>query len=191
MTEIDARTQPNTFCDLMEMRSMKIRVLTMSLVVLFFAVSPGIAAPKADFNGKWLMDRNKSEGLPPGMDQVMIIKQSGDQINLDTRVLPDEQLGYTQSDVYVLNGQETAFAPRRAGVEGKGKRTAKWTDEGMGIEVVEEIVHETPQGKIEIQATRKWLMSGDGKTITIEMSQKDAKGTTRSKRIFTKLPPQP
>jgi hypothetical protein len=170
---------------------MKIRILTASLFVLLFAVGVGVAAPKADFNGKWLMDRNKSEGLPPGMDQVMIIKQNGDQINLDTRILPDEQLGFTQSDVYVLSGQETTFAPRRGGVEGKGKRTAKWTDEGMGIEVVEEVSFDMPQGKIEIQSTRKWLMSADGKSITIEMSQKDAKGTTRTKRVFTKLPPQP
>jgi hypothetical protein len=170
---------------------MKTRVLTASLFVLLFAVSLSVAAPKADFNGKWLMDRSKSEGLPPGMDQVMIIKQNGDQINLDTRILPDEQLGYTQSDVYVLSGQETAFAPRRGGVEGKGKRTAKWTDEGMGIEVVEEVAFDMPQGKLEIQSTRKWLMSADGKSLTIEMSQKDAKGTTRTKRVFTKLPPQP
>jgi hypothetical protein len=170
---------------------MKIRILTASLFVLLFAVTFGVAAPKADFNGKWMMDRDKSEGLPPGMDQVMIIKQAGDQINLDTRILPDEQLGYTQSDVYTLSGQETAFAPRRGGVEGKGKRTAKWINDGMGIEVVEEASFDTPQGKIEIQSSRKWLMSADGKSITIEMSQKDPKGTvTRTKRVFMKLPPQ-
>jgi hypothetical protein len=116
-----------------------------------------------------------------------MIKQTGDQINLDTRILPDEQLGYTQSDAYTLSGQETTFAPRRGGVEGKGKRTAKWTDEGMGIEVIEEVSFDMPQGKQEMQSTRKWLMSADGKSITIEMTQKDAKGTTRTKRIFTKL----
>jgi hypothetical protein len=169
---------------------MKIRILTTSFLVLLFAASFAIAAPKADFNGKWMMDRDKSEGMPPGMDQVMIIKQAGDMINLDTRVLPDEQLGYTQSDVYVLNGQETVYTPRRGGVDGKGKRTAKWIDEGMGIEVVEDVSFDTPQGKLDIQYIRKWLMSADGKSITIEMSQKDAKGTTRTKRIFMKLPPQ-
>jgi hypothetical protein len=177
-------------CYVMEIGSMKTRILTVSLFVLLFAVSLGIAAPKADFNGKWIMDREKSVGLPPGMDQVMIIKQASDQINLDTRVLPDEQLGYTQSDVYILSGQETTFAPRRAGVEGKGKRTAKWTDDGMGIEIIEEAAFDTPQGKIEIKYNRKWLMSADGKSITIDMTQTDAKGTTKTKRIFTKLPPQ-
>lgn len=170
---------------------MKTRILTASLFVLLFAVSLSVAAPKADFNGKWLMDRSKSEGLPPGLDQVMIIKQNGDQINLDTRILPDEQLGSTQSDVYIVSGQETPFTPRRGGVNGTGKRTAKWTEDGMGIEVVEELPFDMPQGKLEIQSTRKGQMSADGKTITIEMSQKDAKGTTRTKRIFNKLPPQP
>jgi hypothetical protein len=166
---------------------MKIRVLIFSIFVLLFAATVCIAAPKANFSGKWLMDRDKAEGLPPGMDQVMVIKQDGDQINLDTKVLPDEQLGYTQSDVYILNGQTQDFTPRRAGVDGKGKRTAKWTDEGMGIEVVEELAFDTPQGKLEIQSTRKWLMTGDGKSIIIEMTQKDQKGTTRTKRVFTKL----
>jgi hypothetical protein len=175
----------------MEIGSMKTRILTGSVFVLLFAVTFGIAAPKADFNGKWMMDREKSQGMPPGMDQVMIIKQAGDQINLDTRVLPDEQMGYTQSDVYTVSGQEVTFTPRRAGVEGKGKRTAKWTDDGMGIEVVEEASFDTPQGKIEVKFNRKWLMSGDGKSITIDMTQEDAKGTVRTKRIFMKLPPQP
>ena len=86
-----------------------------------------------------------------------------------------------------MNGQTQDFTPRRSGVEGKGKRTAKWTDDGLGLEVVEEVAFDTPQGKLEIQTTRKWLMSDDGHTITIEMTQKDAKGTTRTKRIFTKL----
>ena len=166
---------------------MKTRNLIVSIFVLLFAATIEFAAPKADFNGKWLMDRDRSEGMPKGMDQVMIIKHSGDQINLDTRVLPDEQLGSTQSDAYILSGQETAFTPRRGGVDGKGKRTAQWTDEGMGIEVIEELSFDMPQGKLEIQSTRKWLMSADGKTITIEMTQKDAKGATRTKRIFTKL----
>jgi hypothetical protein len=166
---------------------MKVRNLIGSIFILLVAAAMGVAGPKADFNGRWIMDRDKSEGMPPGMDQVMMIKQTGDQINLDTRILPDEQLGYTQSDAYSLSGQETTFAPRRGGVEGKGKRTAKWTDEGMGIEVIEEVSFDMPQGKVEIQSTRKWLMSADGKTITIEMTQKDAKGTTRTKRIFTKL----
>jgi hypothetical protein len=166
---------------------MKVRNLIGSIFILLVAATMGIAGPKADFNGRWIMDRDKSEGMPPGMDQVMIIKQTGDQLHLDTRVLPDEQLGYTQSDAYTLSGQETTFAPRRGGVEGKGKRTAKWTDEGRGIEVIEDVSFDMPQGKVEIQSTRKWLMSADGKTITIEMTQKDAKGTTRTKRIFTKL----
>lgn len=170
---------------------MKTRILICSFLVLLFAVNFGIAAPKADFNGKWIMDRDKSQGMPPGMDQVMIIKQAGDQINLDTRVLPDEAMGYTQSDVYILSGQETAYAPRRAGIDGKGKRTAKWTEDGQGIEIVEEAAFDTPQGKLEFKYERKWQMSTDGKTITVDMAQTDAKGTIRTKRVFTKLPPQP
>jgi hypothetical protein len=166
---------------------MRIKIAIVSLAVLLCAAAAGLAAAKADFNGRWLMDRDKSEGLPKGMDQVMIIKQSGDQINLDTRVLPDDQLGFTQSDVYVANGQAQEFAPKRAGVDGKGKRIVKWTDDGRGLEVAEEVSFDTPQGKLEIQSTRKWLMSADGKTITIEMTQKDQKGETRTRRVFTKL----
>jgi hypothetical protein len=166
---------------------MKSRILISGLAFVLVAASTGLASAKADFNGRWLMDRDKSEGMPKGMDQVMIIKQSGDQINLDTRILPDEQLGFTQSDVYVLNGQTQDFTPRRGGVDGKGKRTAKWTDEGLGLEVVEEASFDTPQGKLEVQSTRKWRISDDGKTITIEMTQKDQRGETRTKRIFTKL----
>ncbi|MBI3651843.1 MAG: hypothetical protein HY231_12555 [Acidobacteria bacterium] len=168
---------------------MKIRMPIWSFLIVLLVATSGLAAPQADFNGRWLMDRDQSEGMPQGLDQVMIIKQSGDQINLDTRVLPDDQLGYTQSDVYLVNGQMQDFTPRRGGVDGKGKRTAKWTDDGQGIAIVEAVWFDTPQGQLEMHITRNWRLSGDGKIITIEMTQKDQQGTTRTKRIFTKLQP--
>ncbi|HET7286474.1 MAG TPA: hypothetical protein VFI71_03350, partial [Pyrinomonadaceae bacterium] len=40
------------------------------------------AAAKPDFNGTWTMDRARSFGMPPDMNQTMVVTHKGDQIEL-------------------------------------------------------------------------------------------------------------
>lgn len=152
-------------------------VLTMSLLS---------AAAKANFTGTWTLDKSRSEGLPPGMDQVMTVVQTDDKLNLETKVTTAEG-EQAIADSYALTGQETEFTPRGGGgMTGKGKRTAKWSADGNGIDVSEEAVFETPEGPVTVQVTRKWTMAADGKTLTIELTFKDPNDTKTSKRIFVK-----
>jgi hypothetical protein len=152
-------------------------------VVLMLSV--GLVAAKADFSGTWVMDKSRSEGVPPDMEQTMTVTQSEDTLNVETKVVTD-QGDQTITGVYTFNGREMEYTPKRMGVEGKGKRTAKWAADGNGFEVNEEEKFDAPGGEVTFQFTRKWLLLPDGKTLSIELDVKGLNGPQHSKRTFVK-----
>ena len=165
---------------------MKRRIATASVITLVFALSVTLASAKANFSGTWVMDASKSEGIPNSVQQEMTVVQTDDTIKLETRVKTDEG-DFAIADSYVVNGKEVDFVPQTPeGPNGKGKRTAKWTADGNGIEVTEQATFDTPDGQITQQMTRKWTLSADGKSLVIELSAKGPQGATNTKRVFTK-----
>lgn len=165
---------------------MKRRIVTASIIALVFALSVSAALAKANFSGTWVMDASKSEGIPTSIQQEMTVVQTDDTIKLETKVKTDEG-DFAIADSYVVNGKEVEFVPQTPeGPNGKGKRTAKWTADGNGIEVIEQATFETPDGPVSQQMTRKWTLSADGKSLIIELSAKGPEGTTNTKRFFTK-----
>lgn len=155
-----------------------------ALVALSLVVAS--AAAKPDFSGKWVMDKTKSEGVPPGMEQTMTVTQTGDKIELET-MIKSQQGERTIKDSYTADGKETDFTPQGPqGAMGKGKRTAKWSADGTALEVSETATLEGPNGADEVSATRKWWLAADGKTMTIELTFSGEQGMQKSKRVFVK-----
>ena len=149
------------------------------------AASTKVASAKVDFSGTWTLDKSNSEGLPPGMDQIMTVVQTGDKLSLETKLIT-EQGEQVVPDSYMLDGKEVDFTPKTPGGQsGKGKRTAKWAD-GNSIEVSEKATFDTPEGAVTFQTTRKWLLSPDGKTLRIDMTVDGPNGKQQLKRAFIK-----
>jgi hypothetical protein len=166
--------------------SMKRRMVIGSIAVSVLTLTLGIAAAKANFTGTWVMDKTKSEGLQPGVEQTMTITQAGDTLTLENKIV-SEQGDLTVNDSYNIDGKEAPLTQKRNGQEVKGKRTAKWSADGNGFESVEELTVEAADGQTITQhITRKWVMSGDGKTFTIEMNIKGPNGEQTTKRTFVK-----
>ena len=139
---------------------------------------------KIDFSGTWTLDKANSEGLPPGMDQLMTVVQTGDKLSLETKLI-SEQGEQVVPDSYMLDGKEVDFTPKTPGGQsGKGKRTAKWTADG--IEVSEKATFDTPEGAVNVQALRRWVLSPDSKTLKIEMTVDGPNGKQLLKRTFIK-----
>jgi hypothetical protein len=146
-----------------------------------------LAAQKPNFSGEWMMDRARSYGMPPDMQQTMTVTQNGDQIDLETKLI---QPGNERSvkDSYVLDGKERDFTPPQLAPNAppaKGKRTGNWLPNGKGIVVNEVTTSETAKGPVTTQLTRKWTMSGDGE-LTIDMYYDTQNGSFETKRIFKK-----
>jgi hypothetical protein len=164
---------------------MKRKLAASSLFVTALALSLTVASAKADFGGTWVMDKARSEGVPPEMEQTMTIKQAGDVLSVETKVVTD-QGDQTVTGEYNFNGKEMEYTPKRGGAEGKGKRTAKWATDGNGFEVAEEEKFDSPNGEVTFQFARKWAMLPDGKTLVIELDVKGPNGAQHSKRTFVK-----
>ena len=144
-----------------------------------------LSAAAADFSGTWKLDAAKSTGLPPGMEQTMTVVQTGDAIKIETVLKGTPQGEQKVPDSYVLDGKEHDFKPGN-NPNAQGKRTSKPNAAG-GFEVVEKAEVETPDGeRVTIEATRKWTLSADGKTLTIEMKVKTPQGEQQSRRIFVR-----
>ncbi|MEK6281390.1 MAG: hypothetical protein AABN95_13640 [Acidobacteriota bacterium] len=153
-------------------------------VVLSFVV----AAAKPDFSGSWAMDRARSFGMPGNMQQTMVVRQTGDEFVLETKLIqPDNER--TVKDTYVIDGKEREFTPPVApnappnAPAAKGKRTATWLPNGNGIVVNESTTTETQKGTVTSQLIRKWTLSADGELV-IDMYIDGPNGSFETKRIF-------
>lgn len=154
--------------------------------MLALNLSMAFAAARANFTGTWVMDKSKSEGVPPEVEQTMILTQSEDKVILENRITRDGNV-IAVSDTYIINGKEVEFTQKVNDQESKGKRTSKWLADGSGFESSEEITRQAGDGtQVTQQVTRKWVMAADGKTFTVEMSVKGQNGTQSTKRVFVK-----
>ncbi len=166
---------------------MKRKFAVLGVACLVFALGLVAASAKANFSGTWTLDKTKSEGLPPALkDQVMTVTQTDDKLVIENK-LTTEQGETNQTDTYTLDGKPADFTAKGpGGLEGKGKRTAKWTADGNAIDVSEEILFDTPQGSATVEITRKWTLSADGKTLQIDMNVSSPMGSQQIKRVLVK-----
>lgn len=160
---------------------------TLLIVAAILAVSLfAFAATKPDFNGTWTMDRGRSFGLPPDMNQTLTVTQKGDQIDVETKLIqPNNERSV--KDTYILDGKEHEFTPAAPPNQPppKGKRTAMWLPGDRGIQVTDVTTAETPKGTVTNQTVRKWTISGQGELV-IDMYVDNATVSYEAKRIFIK-----
>ena len=163
-----------------------------SMIGLFgflLACSAGVSAQKLDFNGSWTMDRARSFGLPGNMNQTMTVAQSGDEIQVETKLIqPNNERSV--KDTYVLDGKERDFtppvppnAPANAPPP-KGKRTAYWMPGNKGILVDDVTTTETQNGPAVTKTTRKWTLSNG--ELVIDMYVDNPNISYEAKRVFKK-----
>jgi hypothetical protein len=160
---------------------------TLLITAAIFVLSViALAAAKPNFTGTWTMDRGRSFGLPPDMNQTLTITQKEDRIELETKLIqPNNERSV--KDTYVLDGKEYDFTPTVAPNQppATGKRTAVWLPGDRGIQVTDVTTAETPKGPMKTQTVRKWTISGQGELV-IDMYVDNPNVSYEAKRIFIK-----
>ena len=164
--------------------------ITFSLASLLFALSilntPAADPVRPDFSGRWELDAAKSEGVPPETKQSMTVKQTGDRLEVVTNITgPQER---TVNDTFTLDGKPKEFTPAMlaGGTAKNGIRTASWSADGSGMDVLEEADVETSQGADKIKGKRTWRLSEGGKVLTIEIDLAGDRGPIKGKRVYRK-----
>lgn len=163
------------------MNKLLINVIGMVLVMSFSS------AQKPNFSGTWAMDRARSFGLPPDVNQTMIVTQTDNKIELETKII-NSQGENSIRDNYTIDGMEREFTPQNMSgpIAGStGKRKANWLPNGRGIVVEEVTTTKTDKGPTTGHLTRKWTISNDGE-LAIDLYIDDQRGSFETKRTFIK-----
>ncbi|HJQ36452.1 MAG TPA: hypothetical protein VKB93_04890 [Thermoanaerobaculia bacterium] len=138
-----------------------------------------------DFSGKWALDPARSTGLPPGLEQTLVVEQRDDTLNVATTLITDNNDRVTR-DAYDLDQGERDFPPQLPGLTARvARRTAKRTGERT-IEVSDHIEGEGASGPTTLDIVRTWELAADGRTLTIDQAVTNSGFTTRSHRVLTK-----
>ena len=165
--------------------SMKLKhIISAGILVLCF-IQVVLAASKPDFSGNWVMDKNRSFSNPPGLEQTLLVSHTGDQIKVEAK-LKTQQGEQTISETYTLDGKETEFAPPGAQPGAKGKRKAMWLPDGRGAVIEDIVTSDSANGPVTRKTIRKWTLSPDGRTLTVDYYFDDQRGSFEAKRVFTK-----
>ena len=161
---------------------------SLATILLAFSILTAPAADPArpDFSGRWELDAAKSEGVPPDTKHSMTVKQRGDRLEVETKISGQQER--TVNDTYTVNGKPAEFTPAMlaGGTAKKGTRTASWSADGKGMDVIEEAEVETPEGADTIKGKRTWRLSEGGKVVTIEIDLAGDKGPIKGKRVYQK-----
>jgi hypothetical protein len=161
---------------------MRSKTLILSILLVCCAAALPVAAQQTSFAGKWQLDKNRSFSNPAGLDQTMTITQQGAQVKLEAFVKTARgEQNITES--YTLDGKEAEFKPANP-PNATGKRKAAWLPNGRSILINDET---SVDGKTVSQVARKWTLSADGKTLTVDYFIDDARGSFESKRVFNKV----
>lgn len=146
---------------------MKLPQILFRLALLLLTMSTAQCGGKpvlSGFNGSWVMDKEKGFNNGPGFDQMMTITQTGDQIKIIGKEIT-QQGEQPINESFTLNGKEIVFTPAGQTPNATGKRTANWLPDKHGFFVTEQVFS---NGELTLQTTRKWLLSPDGSTLTMD-----------------------
>lgn len=178
---------------------------------LVFALAVHAAAP-ASFAGTWTLDKSKSQGLSPRIQNAesvsWIITQTDKTITVEEKVTGGQMGGGGGAGAppaggpppgggggrgmmggggggprtYNLDGSETT------GEMGRGKfaRKAMWASDGKTLELVSKSTFEGPEGEITNSSTDKLTLSSDGKVLTVSRHNESPRGPQDSTLVFNK-----
>ena len=162
----------------------------MKFITAIFIISSllgvsGFAADKPNFSGTWMLDKDKSFSNGPGLEQTMTITQHGDTIKLVGK--QKTARGEVElNESYTLDGKQFDFTPPNP-PNAKGKRKASWLPNNKGVFIEDEIISINPEGQEVTQhIARKWQLSPDGSTLTVDYYFDGPRGSFESKRVFVR-----
>ncbi|HJT68530.1 MAG TPA: hypothetical protein VJ749_18885 [Pyrinomonadaceae bacterium] len=185
------------------MRKLLCALGMMSALVIALAVH---AAAPANFGGTWTLDKSKSQGLNPRLQNAesvsWVITQTDKEITIEEKVTGGNPPagapaggpgggggggrgmgGFGGPRTFNLDGSETS-----ADMGGRGKVARKATVSGDGktLELSSKSTFEGQNGEVTATTTEKLQLSADGKTLTVTRHSESPRGPQDSTLVFNK-----
>jgi hypothetical protein len=176
------------------------------LLLALFSLAPLVALPTAaaaqtNFSGTWSLDKGKSQGLPPMMENVesytLVVAQDANQLVVETKIVGGGGGGQgagggrgrgglgLPSATYKLDGTETTVEtggqrPGTASLKGKA------SDGGKKLELVTTRTFTTQNGEMTLTTKETWELADGGKTLKVHRTSESPRGTMESTLVFAK-----
>jgi hypothetical protein len=164
-----------------------------SMVVLLVLGLSLICLAAADFSGTWALDKAKSDpirmgrggdagGPPPNIEINLIIKQSGNELQITRNMIMGDNPPRTTEQKFTLDGAEN----KNPAPMGRGEMVSKsqWNNDVLIIEGSRKM--STPNGDFEIKSKDEYALSDGGKVLTITSTMSSPQGDRTSKQVFNK-----
>jgi hypothetical protein len=184
------------------MRKLLCALGMMSALVIALAVH---AAAPANFAGTWTLDKSKSQGLNPRLQNAesvsWVITQTAKEITIEEKVTGGNPPaggapgggapgggggrgmgGFGGPRTFNLDGSETSADTGR----GKIARKATVSADGKTLELTSKSTFQGQEGEITATTTEKLQLSGDGKTLTVNRHSESPRGAQDSTLVFNK-----
>jgi hypothetical protein len=185
---------------------MKRLFLIAGLMTAFGLAVLAASAASASFAGAWSLDKTKSQGLDPRMQNaesvVWTITQDDKTISIDSKVTAGQPPagappagappggpggggrggGMGGPRTFNLDGKEVS-----AEVQGGSNTTkATWATDGKTLELSSVRAGSRDGTDFKFTTTEKLSLSGDGKVLTVNRHNESSRGTTDSTLVFNK-----
>ncbi len=141
------------------------------------------AVPDPDLSGVWVMDKDRSFSNPAGLEQTMTLAHAGNTLKLDAR-LKTAQGEQLVQETWTLDGKDREVIPDGTAPGTKSMRRAYWLLGRRAIVLEEDRTSPSPNGSVTQKTTRKFTLSVDGDTLTVDYYFDNARGSYESKRVF-------
>jgi hypothetical protein len=174
--------------------------LISGLIAAFgLAVLAASAAAPANFAGTWNLDKTKSQGLDPRMQNAegvtWTIIQNDKTISIESKVAGGQPpasgpgsgggRGPAGPRIYNLDGKEvTAEAGGQMG--GSNTTKATWSSDGATLDLSSVRTGNRDGQDFKFVTTEKLSLSGDGKVLTVNRHNEGPRGTQDSTLVFNK-----
>ena len=181
---------------------MKRAFLIAGLMAAFVVAVLAASAAGANFAGTWALDKTKSQGLDPRMqnaDVTWVITQDDNQISIESKVTGGQPpaggpgsgggggggRGMGGPRTYSLDGKEvTSEAGGQMG--GSNTTRATWSSGSTTLELSSVRTGSRDGQDFKFTTTDKLSLSSDGKVLTAIRHSENPRGTTDSTLVFNK-----
>ena len=179
---------------------MKKTVLTLSgLGTMIFAMAVSAAAPTS-FAGSWGLDKSKSTGLDPRMQNaesvVWVITQDDKQIKIETNITGGQNMGggpgggggggrgggFGGPRSYTLDGKEVTSETNG----GTSTVKATWSSDGKTLELNSVRAGSFNGNEFKATTNDKLQLSADGKVLTVKRTGESPRGPIDATLVFNK-----
>ena len=179
---------------------MKRAFLIGGLMTAFAVAVLAAGAAGANFAGTWALDKTKSQGLDPRMqnaDVTWVITQDDKQISVESKVPGGPPPGGGPGGGGGMGGGRGMGGPRTYSLDGKevtseaggqmgGSNTTKATWSGATLELSSVRTGNRDGQDFKFTTTDKLSLSTDGKVLTAIRHSEGPRGTTDSTLVFNK-----